>query len=220
MGIRYFVTATGTDVGKTYVTTSLIRGALAGGRTIAAYKPIVTGFDAANLAATDVGKLIDALGLEPSDATVQRLSPWRYTLPLAPSMAARREGREIDFDKLVTFSRTVAQSNFDIVLIEGIGGVMVPIDATHTVLDWIERIDMPTLLVAGSYLGTISHTLTAFEVMKRRDIRVDAILVSESLGGIVDLQETVEEIRRWTKAVPVLGMPRESDGRELRALLG
>jgi dethiobiotin synthetase len=220
MGIRYFVTATGTDVGKTYVTTSLIRRALAEGKTVAAYKPIVSGFDAANLAGADVGKLIDALGLEPSDAMVRRLSPWRYAAPLAPSMAARREGHEIDFDKLVTFSRTVAQSDFDIVLIEGIGGVMVPIDATHTVLDWIEHIDMPALLVAGSYLGTISHTLTAFEAMKHRNICVDAIVVSESLGGIVSLQETVEEIGRWTKDVPVMGIPREGDGHELRGLLG
>jgi dethiobiotin synthetase len=219
MRIRYFVTSTGTGVGKTYVAASLIRQARVSGNNVAAYKPVVSGFENESLSETDTGALIGALGLQPTSTIVERLSPWRYRAALAPSMAARREGREIDFGELVAFSRQAAQSEAEIVLIEGVGGVMAPINDTHTVLDWIEQAGIPLLLVVGSYLGTISHTLTALEAIGRRSIRVDAIVVNESPVSPVALEEIVQEIERRAKTAPVIGMMRESDGHELRRLL-
>jgi dethiobiotin synthetase len=215
----YFVTSTGTGVGKTYVTVSLIKQARVSGRSVMAFKPVVSGFDREKLFETDTGSLIEALSLEATPAVIDRLSPWRYAAPLAPSIAARREGRRIDFNELVAFTRQAAQTDCDVVLVEGVGGVMVPIDEAHTVLDWIEQAGMTVLMVVGSYLGTISHTLTALEAIRVRNVHVGAVVVNASPQSPLSLQETVEEIGRWTKAVPVIAMARESDGRELRAVL-
>ena len=91
-------------------------------------------------------------------------------------------------------------------LIEGVGGVMAPLDARHTVLDWMAALDIPLVLVAGSYLGTISHTLTALDSLYRRDMNVLAIIVSETPGSTVPLDDTVAAIARF--ADPVIGLPR------------
>jgi dethiobiotin synthetase len=219
MTIRYFVTSTGTSVGKTYVTAALIRQARACGKSVSAYKPIVSGFEFERISETDTGALAEALGLQPTAQIVDRLSPWRYRAPLAPSMAARHEGREVNFDRLVEFCREASRSEAETVLIEGVGGVMAPIDDVHTVLDWIEQVGASVLLVVGSYLGSISHTLTALEALDRRGARVAAIVVNESSESPATLRETLEEIGRWAKAVPVIGMTRDSDGREMRRLL-
>src|SRR6185312_4226156 len=89
---------------------------------------------------------------------ITRISPWRFEAPLSPDMAARREGRAIDFDALVDFTRSTASP---LTLVEGVGGVMVPLDEQHTTLDWMAAVGFPVMLVTGSYLGTLSHTLTA-----------------------------------------------------------
>src|SRR5580704_4604157 len=101
-----FVSATGTDVGKTFVTTGLIRHFLGEGRAVDANKPVVSGFDPAALAASDHGALLAALNRPVTIPEAERISPWRFAAPLSPDMAARREGRAIDFDALTEFCRT------------------------------------------------------------------------------------------------------------------
>jgi len=97
-----------------------------------------------------------------------------------------------------------------VLLIEGVGGVMVPLDDTRTVLDWIAALRVPAILIAGSYLGTISHTLTAFDVLRRREIVVRAIVVNESEGSTVPLDDTVKSIARFARA-ELLALPRHAD---------
>src|SRR5262249_35966981 len=148
-----FVTGTGTDVGKTFLSAALIRRWRAAGHTVAAFKPVVSGFDHATAQASDPGVLLGALECPLTE--IDAISPWRFAAPLSPDMAAAREGRALDFDAIVEFSRGVARSA-ESVLIEGVGGIMVPLDERHTVLDWMSALRLPVLLVAGSYLGTIS----------------------------------------------------------------
>jgi dethiobiotin synthetase len=94
-----------------------------------------------------------------------------------------------------------------ILLIEGIGGVMVPLDAERTVLDVMMALQVPLILVAGSYLGTISHTLTALDALYRRGLSVMTIIISETPGSSVSLDDTVAAISRF--AEPVIGLPRD-----------
>src|SRR4029079_821594 len=115
-----FIPATGTDIGKTFVAAGLIRHWRAAGRTVEALKPVVTGFDPAAAAASDPGVLLTALGRAVTPAEIDSLAPWRFTAPLSPDMAARRENRPIDFDALIDFSRGAIASAKDILLIEGI----------------------------------------------------------------------------------------------------
>jgi dethiobiotin synthetase len=202
-----FITATGTDVGKTFVAASLIRHFRRMGRLVDAIKPVVSGFDPAQAAASDPGVLLDALGLPVTAAEIDRISPWRFRAALSPDLAAQREARRIDVDTVVTFCKTAIDQRRDILLIEGVGGIMVPLDGERTILDVMLALQRPLILVAGSYLGTISHTLTAIDALYRRDLKVLAVIVNETPGSTVPLDDTVAAIARF--AEPVIGLPRQ-----------
>jgi dethiobiotin synthetase len=207
-----FITASGTDVGKTFVAAGLIRYLRSKGEEIDAVKPIVSGFDPARAGDSDSGVLLRALGLPLTDEEIEDISPWRFALPLSPDMAARHEGREIDFDQLVSFCETAIKEADGSLLVEGVGGVMVPIDHDNTVLDWIVELGLPVMMVTGSYLGSISHTLTAAEVLDAEECDLRAIVVSESEGSPVPLYETVTTIGRFLPAVEVIALPRLEPG--------
>jgi dethiobiotin synthetase len=206
-----FVSATGTDVGKTFVTTGLIRHLLGRGRAVDAIKPIVSGFDPAALPTSDPGALLAALGRPVTIAEAERISPWRFAAPLSPDIAAAREGRAIDFAAVTAFCRTAMAARRGHLFIEGIGGIMVPLDASHTVLDLMTQLRLPLILVAGTYVGTISHTLTALHVLARRNLDVAAVVVSESQGSAASLEDTVATIARFSGSIDVVGIPRLAD---------
>jgi dethiobiotin synthetase len=203
-----FVTATGTDVGKTYVTAGLIRALRGAGRPVRALKPVVSGFDAATAAVSDPAMLLAALGQVAEMEAIAAVSPWRFRAPLSPDMAARREGGMVAFDELVGFCRTAMAEEDGVLLIEGVGGVMVPLDDRHTVLDWMGALGVPVLLVCGSYLGTISHTLTALDALARRGLDPAAVVVNESAGSTVGLAETIETLGRFTGTARLVALPR------------
>jgi dethiobiotin synthetase len=149
--------------------------------------------------------LLDAMGRPPTD--LDRICRWRFAAPLSPTMAARREGNPVGFHALVDFCRRTVIGHKDMLFIEGIGGIMVPIDETRTVLDWMTALRLPLLLVAGSYVGTISHTLTALQVLARRNLDIAAVVVSESADSAATLDETVSAIARFSDSIEVIGIP-------------
>lgn len=205
-----FITGTGTEVGKTYVAASLIRHLRQMGRAVEAIKPVVSGFEPDQAAASDPGILLQALGFPATLPNIERISPWRFRAALSPDEAARQEGRRIDVDEVVAFCRSAVEQRQEILFIEGVGGIMVPLDEQRTVLDVMMALQLPLILVAGSYLGTISHTLTALDALFRRDLSVLAIIVSETPGSSVSLKDTVAAIARF--AEPVIGLPRQQLG--------
>jgi dethiobiotin synthetase len=206
-----FVSATGTDVGKTFVTTGLIRHFLGQGRAVDAIKPVVSGFDPAAIEAGDPGALLAALRRPLTIEEAERISPWRFAAPLSPDMAAKREGRAIDFAAVTEFCRSAMAARRGHLFIEGIGGIMVPLDASRTVLDLITQLRLPLLLVAGTYVGTISHTLTALQVLTRRNLDVAAVVVSQSPASAAPLEDTVATIARFSDSIDVVGIPRLAD---------
>ncbi len=201
-----FITATGTNVGKTRVVASLIRHLRQFGRTVEAIKPIVCGYDTARAAASDPGTLIAALGLPFSPESIDRISPWRFRAAVSPDLAARYEGRTIDVDGVVAFCQNAIERRRDALLIEGVGGVMVPLDESRTILDVMMALRLPLILVAGSYRGSLSHTLTALDSLFRRDMNVLATIVNETPDSTEPLDEVVASIGRFTE--PVIGLPR------------
>ena len=207
-----FITASGTDVGKTFVAAGLIRYLRGKSEAIDAIKPIVSGFDPARAGDSDSGVLLRALGLPLTEEEIEDISPWRFAAPLSPDMAARHENKEIDFDQLVSFCETSIKEAEGSLLIEGVGGVMVPLDQDNTVLDWIAELDLPVVLVAGSYLGSISHTLSAAEVLDQEDCDLRTIVVSESERSHVPLEETVSSIQHFSGDIGVIGLPRLPGG--------
>jgi dethiobiotin synthetase len=204
-----FVTSTGTEIGKTFVTTGLIRHFRTAGRPVSAIKPVVSGFDPQTAADSDPGLLLQALGRPVTPDEIAGISPWRFEAGVAPDLASKREGRQLDFAGLVAFSQRAMQSS-PLLLIEGIGGVMVPLDERHTVIDWISRLRVPVIVVVGSYLGTISHTLTALHVLAQRNVATIAVVVNETPGSPVPLEETVASISRFADMIDVIALPRDS----------
>lgn len=192
-----FVTASGTAVGKTYVAAALARGLVAAGKKVTVLKPVISGFAWETLDDSDTALLLRAVGAEPSREAVEAASPWRLKAALAPDMAAAREGRTLDFDALVAFCRQAQKGDGDLLLIEGVGGVMVPLDHRHTVLDWIADLNAPALLVVGSYLGAISHALTAAAALRGRDIDIAGVVVDETADSTVPLADTAATLKRF-----------------------
>ncbi len=205
-----FITATGTDVGKTFVAASLIRNLRQIGKDVTAIKPVVSGFDPAQAAASDPGILLNALGLPVTIENIALVSPWRYRAPLSPDLAAGLEGQRIDVDQVIAFCQSVITNNPGVVLIEGVGGIMVPLDGERTVLDVMMALRVPLILVTGSYLGSISHTLTALDSLFIRDMNVLSVIVSETPGSAVPLNDVVTTIGRF--ASPVIALPRLRSG--------
>jgi dethiobiotin synthetase len=208
----YFVTSTGTDIGKTFVTACLIRYLRQAGQPVAALKPVVSGYDSSVVETSDPAVLLRALDQPVSAAAIAAIAPFRFRAPLSPDTAAAREGRVIDFDALVAFSRNAAAAQTGILFIEGVGGIMVPIDAQRTVLDWMAELGVPVILVVGGYLGTISHTLTALDVLTKRGLSIACIVVSEKDNDTVPLEDTVTSIARFSGGAEVIGLPRLPGG--------
>lgn len=204
----YFVTSTGTDIGKTFVTAALIRYLRESNQPVAALKPVVSGYDSSVADTSDPAVLLTALGRPVTADEVDCIAPWRFRAPLSPDLAAAREGRRIDFDELVEFTRAAINAATGPLFIEGVGGIMVPLDGRRTVLDWMSELNIPLLLVVGGYLGTISHTLTALDVLAQRKLAVAAIVVCENRRDTVELDDTVASISRFAGSIGVVGLPR------------
>jgi dethiobiotin synthetase len=203
-----FVTGAGTDVGKTFVTAGLIRCLRARGRAVEALKPIVSGFDPLAPGSSDPAILLEALGRNVTPQTLAAISPWRFREPLSPDMAARAEGRSIDFEEVIGVCAEAAARTPGLLLIEGVGGVMVPIGESHTLTDVMTRLRLPLILVGGSYLGAINHLLTAEDVLRSRGLALRAIVVSESRSSTVGLEATGETLAGFVTA-PLFSLRRE-----------
>ena len=200
-----FIAGTGTDLGKTHVACALIEAARSRGMTVGAFKPVVSGFDPEAPDDTDPARLARALGRPEAWAEV---SPRRYRAPLAPNLAARLEGDTLRMADLITDSQDwLSRRDVDLALIEGAGGVMSPMTDEATNLDLMAALGLPVLLVAGSYLGTASHLLTALEVVRARGLVIAAIVVSESLDA-PDLDQTLALLRAFEQQAPILSAPR------------
>ncbi|AAK23554.1 dethiobiotin synthase [Caulobacter vibrioides] len=200
-----FVAGTGTDLGKTHVACALLEAARAGGLSVDAFKPVVSGFDPDAPDDSDPARLARALGRPEAWTDV---SPRRYRAPLAPNIAARLEGDTLQMDDLITDCREwLIGRDVGLALIEGAGGVMSPMTDEATNLDLMVALGLPVLLVAGSYLGTASHLLTALEVLRARGLSIAAIVVSESLDA-PDLDQTLGLLRAFEHQATILSAPR------------
>ena len=202
----YFIAATGTGTGKTWFTAQLARQLAAQGKTVRAVKPVISGFDP-GAAENDTHRLLDAMGHAVSDAAIDAISPWRFCDPLSPDIASRRENRPIDFATLVDWCERQSRKTDDYLLIESIGGVMTPLTEHHTVLDWMAALHYPAVMLAGAYLGTLSHTLSAIEALRGRNVALRALVVN-AYPQNGDIGELVESLRNFVgESVPIHGMP-------------
>jgi len=169
-----FVTGTDTGVGKTVVSRALILGLRARGVDAAGMKPIETGVGSAG--PLDALALAEAAG---GRDPLEDVCPLRFALPAAPTVAAAAEGRAID---LGAVDRAFAQLSrrHEFLVVEGAGGLLVPVAEQTSMADLALRLGLPLLIVARAALGTINHTLLSLEAAERRGLEVVGVVVSHA----------------------------------------
>ena len=123
-----------------------------------------------------------------------------------------RENRAIDFDALVDFSRDAVAATKGTLLIEGIGGIMVPLDDKHTVLDWMTALHIPLVLVTGSYLGTLSHTLTASTCWPAAASSSNPSSSTIRRAQQSPMQNASDTLANFARPIPIVGAAAASSG--------
>jgi dethiobiotin synthetase len=171
-----FITGTDTGVGKTAITGAIARLLIRIGLRVGVFKPIATGCKRrrGGLVSQDA----EFLSLcADSQSLLDQINPVRYREPLAPYVAATRAKTPIDWEELqLSYSQIVKENN--IVLVEGIGGLMVPLEAEYTVLDLMAEINLPAIVVARAGLGTLNHTLLTVRACQSRGLRIGGIVIN------------------------------------------
>jgi dethiobiotin synthetase len=180
MRASFFITSPGTGQGKTLITAALAYQLREKGHSVAALKPVISGFNAEHPETdTDSAALLRALELPITPPYLNRISPWRFTAPLAPDEAARLEGKNLNPRDVEAYCTKTLKEAHDITLIEGAGGVLSPLASGYTNRDLIASLKLPVILVSGSYLGAISHILTAIEALESRSIPIRLVVLTE-----------------------------------------
>ncbi len=196
-----FVTGTDTGVGKTVLACGIAADLAARGVNVGVMKPIETGVEPADQA-TDAARLAKAGGV--SDP-IDDISPCRLRHPLAPSVAARLEEKPVDWSALNSAYQRLHRRH-DFMVVEGCGGLMVPIDESRTVIDLVRISDLPVLIVARPTLGTLNHTALTVHAARSHGLKMLGIVLSPGDATASDLAEQTNpsELERLCE-IPVLG---------------
>jgi dethiobiotin synthetase len=166
----------------------------------------MSGYSPTDLEASDAGRLLAAMGRPVHERAVAEICWKSFTEWSAPNVAARRAGVRLDYAGLLAFVRERLGAHEGPALVEGAGGVMSPLTDTHTNLDLAADLGSPVVLMVSNYLGAVSHTLTALEVLGRRGLEPKVVVVTETLPNAGPAQPLVDELERWTR-VPLLRAP-------------
>lgn len=204
----FFVTATGTEIGKTLVTCALAWQLRQKGKRVKVLKPVISGYDPESPGNSDPHLILRALGEAASAAAIDAISPWRFAAPLAPDQAAALEGRSIDFDALVGFCRDAMNSGEDYLLVEGLGGAFVPLAGDKTVADWIAALDFRSIIVTGNYLGTLSHTISVLEAMRNRNLDIASVIINDYANSPLSAEENASALRPFVGHAKLLHLPK------------
>jgi dethiobiotin synthetase len=195
-----FVTATDTGVGKTVVTAALARALRARGVDAGVAKPVQSG-NAVDDPAGDAALLVRGAGIDDDPAAI---CPYAFSAPLAPLVAARLERRTVDPQTVLDRLRAVA-ARHDVVLVEGAGGLLVPVGDDWTIADLAAWLGLPLIVVARTGLGTVNHTLLTLAVARDRGLQpLGVVLNGASDDGDVSPDTNPDLIEAFGE-IPVLG---------------
>ncbi len=182
-----FVTGTGTEVGKTVVAAVLARSAAAAGARVAVFKPAVSGLDEGG--EPDHALLRRASGSAQSDDDI---APYRYGPPVSPHLGAELAGEQID-PALLREAAERAGAEADVLVVEGVGGLLVPLTLGYLVRDFARELALPVVIAAGPGLGTINHTLLTVEGVRAVGLEVAAVVLTPWPAEPGDLERSNRE---------------------------
>ena len=217
MGKGIFITGTDTGVGKTFFACGLVALLRESGYKVGVMKPAETGCDQGE------GSLVpqDAVALKEASACtvpLEKICPYQLRDPLAPSVAAEREGVRIDIDRLIDLYIEISAVH-DITIVEGAGGLMVPLLPSYTYVDFACVLKLPLIVVAANRLGVINHLLLTLEHASCKGLRVMGYVLNQvesqpSLAAATNRQALVS-----LTGVPCMGeLPYIADSQNQKAL--
>lgn len=167
-----FITGTDTGVGKTILSAALVAAITAAGEPVRAYKPVITGMDEPPGAwPRDHELLADMAGMKPN-----QVAPYRYGPAVSPHLAASMAGQRIAPADLIEAARALAQQGT--LIVEGVGGLLVPLAGDFTVGDLAVELGLPLLIAARPGLGTINHTLLTLQAARAIGLQVSAAVLT------------------------------------------
>lgn len=198
-----FITGTDTGAGKTFVTATLAAYLRDAGYRVGVMKPAETGCEDSD------GKLIPADALRLKDASgcaepIEKICPYRFAEPLAPSIAAERAGVTIDIDHLLAVYNDISSSH-DVTLVEGAGGLMVPLLPSYTYADFARVFKLPLLIVAANRLGAINHLLLTLEHASCKGLSVVGYVLNAVSDDRSLAADTNREVLLGLTGIPCLG---------------
>jgi dethiobiotin synthetase len=200
-----FITGTDTAVGKTFVAAGLVRAFKEKGFNVCPMKPVESGCRVrkGKLIPSDTLKLITAADV---NEAVDLINPYRFRQPLAPSVAAELEGVKIN-RKTIFSAYNRLSKKYDLTIVEGAGGIMVPVYRTYLFLDLINDLRLPVVVVSRPGLGTINHTLLTIEAARARRIEVAGVIINCSTRGGIDISvKSNPDVIEKVGGAPVLGI--------------
>lgn len=202
-GQGFFVTGTDTSVGKTCIAAALLHGFAASGLSCVGMKPVAAGCDWRDGVAYwgDVEQLIAASSVQADPAWV---NPYRFEPPIAPHLAAAQAGVTIQLDKIVAACRAL-QAQADVVVVEGAGGWLVPLNAQHSMADLASRLGLPVILVVGMRLGCINHALLTAAAIQQSGVPLAGWVANQIMPDMPAFDANLAAIQTHI-AAPLLGV--------------
>lgn len=192
----YFISGIDTDAGKSYCTAFLARQLINSGKRVITQKFIQTG----NVGhSEDIDLHRQLMGIAPTEEDREGLTmPEIFSYPCSPHLAAHIDNRPIDFDKIERATQELAR-RYDAVLVEGAGGLMVPLTDDYLTIDYIAGKQYPLVFVTSGKLGSINHTLLSFEAIRNRGIKLDTVLYNlyPTVEDTTIQEDTMQYIRRY-----------------------
>jgi len=173
---KLFISGTGTDVGKTFVTENLIYLLKAKGFTVSPYKPIETGCkkNKSKLIPSDASKFYKLIDKE---IDIDLINPYRFQQPISPNRAIRLANKKIFIDDYISRSKLLPKNDY--LIVEGAGGLYSPISTDGYNIDLIKKMKIPTVLVAKDEIGVINNILLSLDLLKKYKISVLAIILNK-----------------------------------------
>ena len=204
-----FVTGTDTSVGKTAVTAALLAWMRTKRVDAVPMKPVQTGWPEAD----DIAWALQEAGLIPFEDERAFMNPYRFALPASPHLAARDAGKTIDLETIRKAYEALAKKH-EVVIVEGAGGLLVPLNDKDLMIDIPKLLRLPVLIVARPTLGTLNHTLLSVRELLRNDLHVVGIILSEKApGSWGQIEEDNLRTLRKATGLPVLRMPHLRTGK-------
>ena len=204
MNKAIFITGTDTGVGKTYVAVGFIRALREKGLSVCPLKPVETGCRVKNgdLVPQDTRRLVRASGVQ---EPIGLINPFRMRSPLAPAVASEVEGIAIDKKRIIS-SYTRMRRKYDFTVVEGAGGIMVPVRGNYLFLHLIGDLNIPLVIVARAGLGTINHTLLTIASAMNEKLNVLGVVINYAVKKRKGLPEkTNPAVIEKLGGVPLLG---------------